>query len=67
MRLAKPILLVTTPLGVVGGLREAYKLAGGLVYLMAAMVAVMLVAVAWIVITIRRERAAETTGRQNQL
>ena len=31
MKIAKPILLVTTPLGVVWGLVEAYRMAGGLV------------------------------------
>ena len=41
MKIAKPLLLVSTPFGVVWGLLEAYRLAGGLVLLMAAMVGTM--------------------------
>ncbi len=59
MRLAKPILLVTTPLGVVGGLHAAYKISGGLAFLMLAMVGVMACAIGSVVFTIRREKAAE--------
>jgi hypothetical protein len=58
MRIAKPLLLVTTPLGVLGGLHEAYRLAGGLVIAMAAMVMLLSVAAASVVLTIRREAAA---------
>ena len=61
MRIAKPILMVTTPIGLLEGLYECYKLAGGLVLLMAAMVGVMVVALATVVSTIRREEAAEKT------
>ena len=59
MKIAKPLLLVSTPLGVVWGLLEAYRLAGGLVLLMAAMVGTMAAAAGTVVATIRRERAAE--------
>jgi hypothetical protein len=38
MRIAKPILLVSTPIGVIGGLVEGYRMAGGLVFIMVAMV-----------------------------
>ena len=42
MRIARPILLVTTPIGVVFGLREAWRLAGpGMAVLMAAMIGVV--------------------------
>ena len=58
MRIAKPILLVTTPIGVGMGLYEAYRLAGGLVLLMAAMLTVIGAAMASVVSTIRREQAA---------
>jgi hypothetical protein len=58
MRIAKPLLLVSTPVGVVWGLLEAYRLAGGLVILMAAMVGTMAAAAASVVAIIRRERAA---------
>jgi hypothetical protein len=58
MRIAKPLLLVSTPLGVAWGLLEAYRLAGGLVILMAAMVGTMVAAAGSVVAIIRRERAA---------
>ena len=42
MRIARPILLVSTPVGVIFGLREAWRLAGpGMAFLMAAMLAVV--------------------------
>jgi hypothetical protein len=59
VRIAKPILLVSTPVGVLGGLYEAYRLAGGLVILAAALVSVLGVAAASVLRTIRREQAAE--------
>jgi len=46
------MLLVLTPIGVAGGLYEAYRLAGGLVVLMAAMVALVGVAIATVVVSI---------------
>jgi hypothetical protein len=58
MRIAKPLLLVTTPIGVLEGLYEAYRLAGGLVFIMAAMVGVMLAALATVIAVIRREEQA---------
>lgn len=59
MRIAKPILLVTTPIGVGGGLVEAYRMAGGLVFLMAAMVSVIAVAIFSVVGMARREQAEQ--------
>jgi hypothetical protein len=60
MRIAKPLLLVTTPLGVAGAIYEAYRLAGGLVFLMVALMMLVGVAMASLVMTIRREaKAAE--------
>ena len=57
MRIARPMLLVTTPIGVVFGLREAWRLAGpGMALLMAAMVGVVGALVWMTVRTIRRER-----------
>ena len=58
MRIAKPLLLVTTPIGLIDGFYECYRLAGGLLFLMVAMVGVMGVAVASVVATIRREERA---------
>ena len=34
MRIAKPMLLIATPVGVIGGVYEAFRLAGGLAFLM---------------------------------
>jgi hypothetical protein len=59
MRIAKPLLLVSTPVGVAWGLLEAYRLAGGLVILMAAMIGTLAAAAGTVVAAIRRERAAE--------
>ena len=59
MRIAKPLLLITTPIGLAYGLYEGYRLAGGLVFLMAAMICVIAVAMGSVVLTIRREREAE--------
>ena len=57
MRIARPMLLVTTPIGVVFGLREAWRLAGpGMAVLMAAMLGVVGALVWMTVRTIRKER-----------
>jgi uncharacterized membrane-anchored protein len=55
MRIAKPILLITTPLGVLWGLYEAYRFSPGLAVLMGALVAFMTVAAASVIRTVRRE------------
>ncbi len=59
MRIAKPLLLVTTPLGIAGAIYEAYRLAGGLVFLMVALMLLVAVAMGSLVLTIRREARAE--------
>ena len=64
MRIAKPILPVTTPLGLIDGIYECYKLAGGLVFIMLAMVGVLGVALATVVATIRRE--ARVMGKEDR-
>jgi hypothetical protein len=58
MRIAKPILLVSTPLGVVLGLVEGYRRAGGLVVLMAAMLGMVSIAAGTVICTVRREQRA---------
>jgi hypothetical protein len=58
VRIAKPLLLVTTPIGLADGFYECYKLAGGLLFLMVAMVGVLGVALATVVATVRREERA---------
>jgi hypothetical protein len=58
MRIARPILLVTTPIGVIFGLREAHRLAGPRkALLIAPMLAVLGAQVWWTVRRIRREAA----------
>lgn len=61
MRIARPLLLITTPLGLLDGFYECYKLAGGLLFLMVAMVGVVTVGFGTVIATIRREeREAKT-------
>ncbi len=59
MKIAKPLLLITTPIGLVSGLYEGYRLAGGLVLIMAALILFMTAAMGSVIMTIRKERAAE--------
>lgn len=59
MRIAKPLLLITTPVGVAFGLYEAWRLAGGLVFLMVALLGVISVAMLSVVRTVRREQREE--------
>jgi hypothetical protein len=54
MKIAKPILMVTTPLGVVTGLREAWRFHWWLALLMALLMAVVS---AFFLMTWRRVRA----------
>jgi uncharacterized protein (DUF58 family) len=67
MRIAKPLLLVSTPLGVAFGLVEGYRLAGGLVVLMAAMLGVVFIAAGSVARTVRREQLAERTRRNMEV
>jgi hypothetical protein len=63
MKIAKPMLLVTTPIGVALGIYEGYQLAGGLVILMIAMLLVIATAMITVVLTIRRERKDEMLNK----
>jgi hypothetical protein len=58
VKIAKPLLLTTTPIGLIEGFYECYRLAGGLLFLMVAMVGVFGVGVASVVAVIRREERA---------
>jgi len=58
------MLLVSTPIGVALGLFEGYRLAGGLVVLMAAMIGVITAAAGTVVSTVRREQRAERRNRE---
>ncbi len=67
MRIARPILLVSTPIGVIFGLREAWRLAGPkMALLMAAMLAVVGAFVWWTVLRIRQERALERESLESR-
>ncbi len=66
MRIAKPILMVTTPLGLIDGVYECYKLAGGLVFIMIAMIGVLGAALATVIATVRRETRVEAENDQCQ-
>ena len=59
------MLLVSTPIGVAFGLMEGYRLAGGLVVLMAAMLAVVFIAAGTVVRTVRREQLAARSRGQS--
>ncbi len=64
MRIAKPLLLITTPVGVILGINEAFRLAGGLAFLMIVMVLFITLAMTGLVLTIRKERReAEQAAR----
>ena len=66
MRIAKPMLLILTPLGVALGLYEAWRVAGGLVFIMVALLGVLSAGFASIIMTIRRERAAELAAQRGE-
>jgi uncharacterized membrane protein YqjE len=67
LRIARPILLVSTPIGVIFGLREAWRLAGPkMAVLMAAMLAVVGAFVWWTVRRIRQESALERARLENR-
>jgi hypothetical protein len=63
MKIAKPLLLVSTPLGMVTGLIEAYRMVGGLAIVMFAMMGVLGVAAASVVLTIRKEAKRWTESK----
>ncbi|MGD9597394.1 MAG: hypothetical protein AB7G76_03365 [Steroidobacteraceae bacterium] len=63
MRIAKPFFIVTTPIGLALGLYEGWRLAGGLVVIMAAMIALVGAAMLSVVLTVRREKRAELAAR----
>jgi large-conductance mechanosensitive channel len=64
MRIAKPLLLIITPLGVAGGLYEAHRVAGGLFFMLAILFTLLSFGLFYVVRTIRRERAKEQRKTQ---
>jgi len=65
MKIAKPLLLVSTPLGMGTGLIEAYRLVGGLAILMFAMMAMLGIAAASVVYTIKKEKREWTASKSS--
>ncbi len=63
MRIGKPLMLFTTTVGVGLGLYEAYHFAGGLVFLMIALMGVIGAAMGTVVATVRRERREEEAAK----
>jgi hypothetical protein len=61
VRIARPILLVTTPIGVLFGLREAHRLAGARMALLMALMVAVVGAFVWM--TVRRIRAESAESR----
>jgi hypothetical protein len=67
MRIARPLLLVWTPVGVILGLREAWRLAGPkMTLLMALMLSVVGAFVFWTVRRIRQEQAVARDASRDQ-
>ncbi len=64
MRIGKPLLLIVTPIGLAIGLYEGWRLAGGLVFLMAAFIGFLAFAFLTVVLTIRREREQERKKKE---
>jgi hypothetical protein len=67
MRIAKPMLLITTPIGLVWGVYEGFRLAGGLAFLMIALISLIGVAMATVVATVRREKREEEAARAREI
>lgn len=59
MRIAKPLLMVSTPVGMVWGLIEGWRMAGGLVFLMALMMGIVAAGVISVLRVVRAEAAAQ--------
>lgn len=66
MRIGKPLLLITTPIGLAIGLYEGWRLAGGLVFVMAAFIGLLAFAFLTVVLTIRRERRQEEEKKEKE-
>ena len=64
MRPSKPLLFVSTPIGIVWGLFEGWRIAGGLVFLMALMMGIVGAGVISVVRVVRAEAAAQAGARR---
>ena len=66
VKIGKPLLLITTPIGLAIGLYEGWRLAGGLVFVMATFIAFLGFAFLTVVLTIRREKRQEEERKKEQ-
>ena len=66
VKIGKPLLLITTPIGLAIGLYEGWRLAGGLVFVMATFIAFLGFAFLTVVLTIRRERRQEEEKKKKE-
>jgi predicted MFS family arabinose efflux permease len=66
LKIGKPLLLIATPIGLAIGLYEGWRLAGGLVFLMATFIAFLGFAFLTIVLTIRKERRQEEEKKKRE-
>ncbi len=60
------MLLVSTPIGLGFGVYEAFRLAGGLAFLMIALISVIGVAMGTVVTTVRREKREEEQAARDR-
>ena len=58
MKIAPTLLLVSTPIGLVAGLYEAWRLIGPLTFVLVVMLGLLSAAIGSVVMTIRREQRA---------
>ena len=56
MRIGKPLLAVSTTVGLVAGIYEGYRLTGSLMWIFTGIIALFGAAVAWTVLRMRREQ-----------
>jgi predicted MFS family arabinose efflux permease len=66
VKIGKPRLLITTPIGLAIGLYEGWRLAGGLVFVMATFIAFLGFAFLTVVLTIRREKRQEAERKKEK-
>jgi len=66
VKIGKPLLLITTPIGLAIGLYEGWRLAGGLVFVMATFIAFLGFAFLTVVLTIRREKRQEEERKKEK-
>lgn len=63
MKVFKPLILACTAIGIGLGIYEAYHFAGGLVFLMIALMGVIGVAFGTVVATVRREKREDQAAK----